>query len=398
MKITKKIIQKIHYGCLFLFTGIAVLLNGCSDDFLDPDPLSFYEPGATFTTESGLMAAMAISDRHLKLYYAHDHNEMFPIGTEYIFSDLGLPAATDKTGMLDNVAALMTPTSLSTSNLNDLGKVNSIWYFWKETYTGILNANTILTYVDGVQGLSEETKNAYKGRAYCMLTELVLLDESELVHLPGHLSFEEGATLPCAGVTAWYALFGDMPLIPGEDVLVQGTGGVSIFALQFAKISGARVIATTTSPAKMETLRTLGADVVIDTSQGAGWHKKVLDATNGRGVDVAVDVVGPSNWDDTVGATRENGRISMVGALHDTMGNNSQKGYNISLKFMIRGLHLHQTRVGSRLHFEQMNRAMEHHGIHPVIDRVFDFDETAAAFEYFEHGKRVGKVVIRHNL
>src|SRR5690606_31994290 len=88
------------------------------------------------------------------------------IGTEYIFSDLGVPAATDKTGMLDNVAALMTPTSLSTSNLNDLGKINSIWYFWKETYTGILNANTILTYVDGVEGLDDATKNAYKGRAY----------------------------------------------------------------------------------------------------------------------------------------------------------------------------------------------------------------------------------------
>jgi hypothetical protein len=104
------------------------------------------------------MAAMAICDRHMKLYYAHDHNEMLPIGTEYIFSDLGLPAATDKTGMLDNVAALMTPTSLSTDNLNDLGKVNSIWYFWKETYTGILNANTILTYVDGVEGWMKQLK------------------------------------------------------------------------------------------------------------------------------------------------------------------------------------------------------------------------------------------------
>lgn len=224
-----------------------------------------------------------------------------------------------------------------------------------------------------------------------MLTELTLLDESELVHLPKHLSFEEGATLPCAGVTAWAALFGDIPLIPGEDVLVQGTGGVSVFALQFAKISGARVIATTTSPAKMETLRALGADVVIDTSQGAGWHKQVLAATNGRGVDVTVDVVGPSNWNDTVSLTRENGRISMVGAM-DLVND-----YNMDLKFMMRGLHLHPTRVGSRLHFEQMNRAIEYHGIHPVIDCIFNFDKVRAAFEHFEHGKRVGKVVIRHD-
>ncbi|WP_207765843.1 zinc-dependent alcohol dehydrogenase family protein [Pleomorphomonas carboxyditropha] len=222
-----------------------------------------------------------------------------------------------------------------------------------------------------------------------MLAELALVDESELVLLPEHLSFEEGATLPCAGVTAWYALHGDTPLVPGEDVLVEGTGGVSVFALQFAKISGARVIATTTSPAKMETLRALGADVVIDASRGPGWYKEVLAATHGRGVDVTVEVGGPANWDDAVAATRENGRISMVGAL-------GGRDKAMSFEFMIRGLHLHPTRVGSRLHFEQMNRAMEYHGMRPVIDRIFDFDEVPAAFEYFEHGKQAGKVVIRH--
>lgn len=222
-----------------------------------------------------------------------------------------------------------------------------------------------------------------------MLTEMSLVDESELVHLPAHLSFEEGATLPCAGVTAWYALQGDMPLVPGEDVLVQGTGGVSIFALQFAKIAGARVIATTTSPAKMDRLRALGADVVIDASSGPGWYRDVLAATHGRGVDVTVEVGGQNSWDDSVAATRENGRISMVGALGGI-------GKGLDPSFLMRGLQLHPTRVGSRHHFEQMNRAMALHDMHPVIDRVFDFDDVRAAFDYFEHGNRIGKIVIRH--
>src|SRR5690554_4555628 len=151
----KKIIQKINYICLSLFIGSAVLFSGCSDDFLKPDPLSFYEPGATFTTESGLMAAMAICDRHLKLYYAHDHNEMLPLGTEYIFSDLMVASATDKSAMLDNVASMLTPTSESTGDLNHLNRTNSIWYFWRETYNGIMYANTVLQYVDGVEELDE---------------------------------------------------------------------------------------------------------------------------------------------------------------------------------------------------------------------------------------------------
>lgn len=222
-----------------------------------------------------------------------------------------------------------------------------------------------------------------------MLTEMTLVDESELVHLPEHLSFEEGATLPCAGVTAWYALRGDLPLLPGEDVLVQGTGGVSVFALQHAKLAGARVIATTTSPGKMDALSEMGADVVIDASGGAGWHEQVLAATAGRGVDLTVEVGGSASWQDTVKATREHGRISLVGAVG---GRDKGVGWD----FTGRGLHLHPTRVGSRLHFEQMNRAIAFHALRPVIDRIFDFEDARAAFEYFEHGSRIGKVVIRH--
>ncbi len=161
----KKITEKLSHICLSLFMGGAILFSGCSEDFLKPDPLSFYEPGATFNSESGLMAAMAICDRHLKAYWTTDSNEMLTLGTEYIFSDLMVGAATDKLGLLDNVASMLTPIS-DESSLNNLDRTNSIWYFWRETYNGILYANTIIQYVDGVAALDEATKNAYKGRAY----------------------------------------------------------------------------------------------------------------------------------------------------------------------------------------------------------------------------------------
>lgn len=222
-----------------------------------------------------------------------------------------------------------------------------------------------------------------------MLTEYKLVDESELVHLPSHLSFEEAATLPCAGVTAWYALHGPAPLLSGEDVLVLGTGGVSLFALQFAKMAGARVIATTTSPTKMERLWALGADVVIEASNGVEWAEHVLEATSGRGVDVTVEVGGAGTWSQTVSATRHGGRISIVGALSGSKPSGSQ--------FSARGLNLHPTRVGSRQHFEQMNRAIALHKLRPVIDRVFGFDDALKAVEYFQTQQHVGKIVIRHD-
>lgn len=161
----KKIIKKMNYICLSLLMGGTILFSGCSEDFLSPKPLSIYEPGATFTTESGLMAAMAICDRHLRGYYSTDHNEMLTLGTEYIFSDLMVGSATDKSGMLDNIASMLTPTS-DQSSQNNLDRTNSMWYFYEETYKGVMYANTIIQYVDGVEGMNEASKNAFKGRAY----------------------------------------------------------------------------------------------------------------------------------------------------------------------------------------------------------------------------------------
>ncbi|MBB4615052.1 zinc-dependent alcohol dehydrogenase family protein [Novosphingobium taihuense] len=220
-----------------------------------------------------------------------------------------------------------------------------------------------------------------------LLAQYTKVDQSEVVVVPNHLSFEEAATLPCAGVTAWAALQGQMHLLAGDDVLVMGTGGVAIFALQLAKAAGARVIATTTSPAKQQRLWELGADCVVDSSR-PDWSAAVLDATGGRGVDVALDVGGSTGWIETIKATRECGRISLIGALDRSTG-------GMPGLFMWRGQHLNPTRVGSREQFEQLNRAIAQAKIVPVIDRVFGFEQAAEAFRYFETASRIGKVVIR---
>ncbi|PWG81267.1 RagB/SusD family nutrient uptake outer membrane protein [Pararcticibacter amylolyticus] len=163
----KKITQKLShiYIGLTLFLGGSILISSCTKDFLKPDPLSVYEPDETFTSEAGLMAVQAIADRQLKQYYATDHNEMLTLGTEYIFSELMVAAATDKRSMLCDVANMLTPTS-DNSTTNNLDRTNSIWHYWQETYNGIMNANTIIKYVDQVPGLDEPTRNAYRGRAY----------------------------------------------------------------------------------------------------------------------------------------------------------------------------------------------------------------------------------------
>lgn len=162
----KKTIKKYISNGVLALTGMSMIFSGCKESFLEADPLSFYEPTTTFSTESGIQSVLAIADRQLKRYWSTgDHNEMLPLITEYIFSDLMVAAATDKTQMLDNVAEMLTPNS-DQSTLNNLDRTNSIWFFWNQTYEGIRNANTILTYIDAVEGLDEQTKNEYIGRAY----------------------------------------------------------------------------------------------------------------------------------------------------------------------------------------------------------------------------------------
>jgi NADPH:quinone reductase-like Zn-dependent oxidoreductase len=214
------------------------------------------------------------------------------------------------------------------------------------------------------------------------------VDESELVHFPSHLSFEEAATLPCAGVTAWWSIFGPATLMPGEWLLVQGTGGVSMFALQFARMMGARVIATTTSPDKAHALHEYGAEIVIDAGRGRDWVREVLDATDGVGVDWAINIAAGTTFATFVEAVRHGGRLIMVGWREGEIP-------GVDGSFMMRGLNIHSTRVGSRDDFEQMNRAIAASGMKPVISNVFGFDEVPAAFAYFAETRHIGKVAIR---
>ncbi|GAA3315102.1 NAD(P)-dependent alcohol dehydrogenase [Nonomuraea dietziae] len=221
-----------------------------------------------------------------------------------------------------------------------------------------------------------------------MLTELAVIDEDALVPIPDHLSYEEAATLPCAAVTAWNALTGDGDgLRPGQTLLVQGSGGVSLFALQFAKALGARVIATTSSPAKAERLAELGADATIDYRATADWPATVRELTAGQGADRIVDVTGL--LDQSLKAVAIAGHIACVGFVSDTAPPIDPRVLFAS------GATVRAVAVGSRAQFLAMNRAIEDHRLRPVIDRVFAFDETSDAYRYYASGKALGKVVIR---
>lgn len=222
-----------------------------------------------------------------------------------------------------------------------------------------------------------------------VLTEFLLVDQDGLVHIPDHLSYEEAACLPCAGVTAWNALFHLRPIGPGQSVLVLGTGGVSIFALQFARAAGARVIATSSSDDKLAKARALGATDTVNYRQHPEWQNEVLRLTNGRGVDHVVEVGGPGTLQRSVEAARQGGNISLIGVLTGAAGDISP------VPMMRKGLVVRGIYVGSRQMFEAMNAAIALHKIKPEIDRIFPFADAKAAYHHITSQTHVGKVVIR---
>lgn len=219
------------------------------------------------------------------------------------------------------------------------------------------------------------------------LQEYALVTQHEVVLLPAHLSYEEGATLPCAAVTAWAALSAYGATHPGDVVLTMGTGGVSLFAVQLAKLFGARVIATSSSPEKLARLKALGADEVIDYHTTPDWHRTVLDMTNGRGADKIIEVGGKGTLQKSLQAAREGGLITVVGLLTGMP--------EVGAEILLRYLTVQGSRVGSLEHFEQLNRAIEFHRLTPVIDRVFEFREAPEALRHLQAQKHIGKVAIR---
>ena len=222
------------------------------------------------------------------------------------------------------------------------------------------------------------------------LIELRVADENACVLLPDSLTFEEAATLPCAALTAWSALTAFRRVLPGEIVLTQGSGGVSVFALQFAKLMGARVIATTSSAEKAARLTALGADVVINYRDDPDWHIAVRKASNGRGADHVVEVGGVGTLERSIKAAALGGQINLIGVLSkSTSFDPASIGGNV--------VTVVRSTVGSRQQFEAMNQAIDAHGLRPVIDRVFQFADAKRAFEYVANGSHFGKVVIQHS-
>jgi NADPH:quinone reductase-like Zn-dependent oxidoreductase len=220
-----------------------------------------------------------------------------------------------------------------------------------------------------------------------MLAEYVVFDENALVQIPANLSFEEASTLPCAALTAWESLVGARALLPGEVMLTQGSGGVSIFALQFAKLAGARVIVTTSSEQKAARLKALGADEVINYSVSPDWPVVVKALTNGLGADHIMEIGGAGTLEKSVDASAVGAQINMVGVLEQVT--------HVNASLFMRGLTtIRRISVGSRASFEAMNRAIAFHQLKPVVDRVFGFGEAPQAYRYLCERNHFGKVVI----
>ncbi len=221
-----------------------------------------------------------------------------------------------------------------------------------------------------------------------LLAEYAVLPAEGVVEVPAHLSDEEAATLPCAAVTAWHALVTEGRIQAGETVLIQGTGGVSLFALQFARMSGAGVIATSSSNAKLSRVQQMGASHGINYKTTPDWEKKVLELTGGVGVDHVVEVGGAGTLPRSLKAVRLGGTISLIGIL-------SGVGEFNPLPVLMKGVRVQGIFVGSREMFEAMNRAISLHQMKPVVDRVFPFGEVREALKYLESGSHFGKIVIR---
>lgn len=234
----------------------------------------------------------------------------------------------------------------------------------------------------------EYMPSALGGPSDGVLAEQIVLSEDGLVRVPAHLSFEQAATLPCAAVTAWNAAMVKGALKPGQTLVTLGSGGVSLFAAQFALMSGARVIATTGTAEKIGRLTALGISDVIDYRALPDWDARVRELTGGRGADLVVDVGGPGSLARSIAAIRYCGHVSVVGNLAGKA--TIDPGALFAKRASMCGI-----QVGSRDMFEAMNRAIEVGRLEPVIDRVFDFNDARAAYEHLASGKHFGKVVIR---
>ena len=220
-----------------------------------------------------------------------------------------------------------------------------------------------------------------------MLAEYVVFHEDAVVNIPSHMSFEEASTLPCAAQTAWVSLNGPRPLLAGETVLTQGSGGVSVFALQIAKLFGARVIATTSDDNKAARLIELGADEVINYRKNSDWPVIVRQLTGKTGADHIIEVGGAGTLEKSLRASSVGAVVNLIGVLEDVE--------KIDGSIFMRGIAtIRRISVGSRADLEAMSRALTFHKFKPVIDRIFSFEEAREAYRHFDSRNFIGKVVI----
>jgi NADPH:quinone reductase-like Zn-dependent oxidoreductase len=250
-----------------------------------------------------------------------------------------------------------------------------------------VNSHLYSRWLDGAPGPDEP--------AYCFgmplpggLAEYMIIHEDSAVRAPAGMSDEEASTLPIAALTAWYSLMDVGHLQPGQTVLVQGTGGVSIFAAQIAAAHGARVIATSSSDANLEKVKALGVSDGVNYRTYPDWEKKVLELTDGKGVDVTIDVAGGDGLNKSVLATKAAGVIAQVGFL---------TGQTTQLQLMpviFRQTTIRGIAVAPRTSFDRMNPFLDQHGIRPVIDKVYAFEDAVQAYEHLARGP-FGKVVIK---
>jgi len=222
-----------------------------------------------------------------------------------------------------------------------------------------------------------------------VLAHYVYGHEDGFIKFPDYLSYSEAATLPCAGLTAWNALIVRGKLKPGDTVVIMGTGGVALFALQLAKNIGARVILLSSKDDKLEKARQMGADELINYTKNPDWEKLVLEKTSGVGADLVLELGGAGTLARSMASVKINGRISMVGILTGVEGQINPMPI-IRKSLVINGIY-----VGSREMQEDFHAALESSGIHPVIDREFKFDQAKEAYEYQQSGQHFGKIVIK---
>ena len=239
----------------------------------------------------------------------------------------------------------------------------------------------------GGEPLADVHKSALGGGIDGMLADYAVLEEDGVVKIPPHLSFEEGATLPCAAVTVWHAMMEHAKLKAGDTILLQGTGGVSIFGLQFARAMGIRVIITSSSDEKLKRAKKLGAALGINYKTTPEWEKAAMDFTGG-GVDQVVEVGGAATLTRSFGAIRVGGSITLIGGLSGG-ASELNPGLIFSRRANVRGIS-----VGSTQMFEAMNRAVEVNTIKPVIDKVFSFADAPEAYRHMASGAHFGKIVV----